>query len=101
MKNISDFLLNNRVSRNSETYILDNSGNIIAYPSGTNIYANSQTSISLKKISSIEDSPASVAQVLRVKSGQKEFEFKFPKIMNYIWLLIKSSQAPSAGHGKF
>ena len=79
MKNISDFLLNNRVSRNSETYILDNSGNIIAYPSGTNIYANSQTNISLKKISSIEDSPASVAQVIRGESGQKEFEFKFPK----------------------
>ncbi|MFZ4587283.1 MAG: adenylate/guanylate cyclase domain-containing protein [Candidatus Methylopumilus universalis] len=79
MKNISDFLLNNRVSRNSETYILDNTGNIIAYPSGTNIYANSQTSISLKKISSIEDSPASVAQKLRSESGQNEFEFKFPK----------------------
>jgi adenylate cyclase len=33
----------------------------------------------LKKISSIEDSPASVAQVIRGESGQKEFEFKFPK----------------------
>jgi adenylate cyclase len=79
MKNISDFLLNHQVSKNSETYIVDNTGNIIAYPTGTNIYANSQDSISLRKISSIEDSPASVAQVIHSESSEKQFEFKFPK----------------------
>ena len=85
MKNISDFLLNNKVSQNGETYIIDNSGNIIAYPAGTNIYSNSQDSISLKKISSIEDSPASVAQAIHSESNKKEFEFNFPK-NNQIYL---------------
>ena len=79
MKNISDFLLNHRVSQNSETYIVDSTGNIIAYPAGANIYSNSQDSISLKKISSVEDSPASTAQLIHSESGEKEFEFKYPK----------------------
>jgi hypothetical protein len=85
MKNISDFLFNHKVSQNSETYIIDNTGNIIAYPAGTNIYSNSQDSISLKKISSIEDSPASVAQVIHGESSKKEFDFTFPK-NNQIYL---------------
>jgi adenylate cyclase len=85
MKNISDFLFNHKVSQNSETYIIDNTGNIIAYPAGTNIYSNSQDSISLKKISSIEDSPASVAQAIHSESSKKEFEFNFPK-NNQIYL---------------
>jgi len=94
MKNISDFLLNNRISQGSETYIIDNSGNVIAYPAGTNIYANSQDSISLKKISSIEDSPASVAHILRGENGQKEFEFKYPK--NNQLYLAAYKQFPSS-----
>ena len=94
MKNISDFLLNNRISQGSETYIIDNSGNVIAYPAGTNIYANSQDSINLKKISSIEDSPASVAHILRGESGQKEFEFKYPK--NNQLYLAAYKQFPSS-----
>ena len=85
MKNISDFLLNHKVSQSSETYIIDNTGNIIAYPAGTNIYSNSQDSISLKKISSIEDSPASIAQAIHSESNKKEFEFNFPK-NNQIYL---------------
>lgn len=85
MKNISDFLFNHKVSQNSETYIIDNTGNIIAYPAGTNIYSNSQDSISLKKISSIEDSPASIAQAIHSESSKKEFEFTFPK-NNQIYL---------------
>lgn len=85
MKNISDFLFNHKVSQNSETYIIDNTGNIIAYPAGTNIYSNSQDNISLKKISSIEDSPASVAQAIHSESSKKEFEFNFPK-NNQIYL---------------
>jgi len=79
MKNISDFLLNHRVSQNSETYIVDSTGNIIAYPAGANIYSNSQDSISLKKISSVEDSPASTAQLIHSESGEEKFEFKYPK----------------------
>ena len=79
MKNISDFLLNQRVSQNSETYIVDSTGNIIAYPAGANIYSNSQDSISLKKISSVEDSPASTAQLIHSESGEEKFEFKYPK----------------------
>ena len=77
VRSFSDFLTANVISRNSQTLIIDTSGNIIVHPDVDKGFTRDRDTLTPRKVLDLPNSPAAMAQQLRADSKKNQIEFQF------------------------
>ena len=77
VRSFSEFLSANLISRNSQTLIIDTSGNIIVHPDVDKGFIRDRDNLTPRKVLDLQNSPAAMAQQLRAESKKNQIEFQF------------------------
>ncbi|MCE7505501.1 adenylate/guanylate cyclase domain-containing protein [Polynucleobacter sp. IMCC30063] len=73
----ADFLLKNKISKNSQTIIFNEQGDVIVHPEVNLGFIKEKDTLVPRKIVDLDSSPASVAKKIYDQIGSKQIEFTF------------------------